>query len=152
MNVEWCRNMLLCITMQDGPHFCSKLNKCLLGSYRYVLQYSNQTCPRPKGFVISYLLFWPAFIWRIFFWKRKIQLVAFYKQSGWWKFEFSETHKFSVLELWNSFFSSATLFLEDSQLIFLLQKNCQIKKGQNNKYDITKTSGLVQRGLVSMGA
>ena len=41
-------------------------------------------------------------------------------------------------------FSSATLFLEGRPLIFFLKKNRQMKVGQNNKCDITKTPGLVQ--------
>ena len=42
-------------------------------------------------------------------------------------------------------FSSATLFLEGSQLNFSSPKKiCQIKAGQNNKWNITKTLALVQ--------
>ena len=49
------------------------------------------------------------------------------------------------LPLWTSLFSSVTLFLEGSMLNFLpLRKNHQMKAGQNNKYNITKTSGLTQ--------
>ena len=130
MNVERCRNMLLCTTMQDCPHFCSKSNWCLLGSYPYVLQYFNQTYTIPKGFVISYLLFWSAFTWQISFRRRKIQLAAFYKKSDWWKFVFSETQKFSLQITMFSFRTlEQLLFISHfvfSQLIFLLQKSGQI--------------------------
>ena len=40
-------------------------------------------------------------------------------------------------------FSSATLLLEGRTLDLSSQKKCQLKSEQNNKYDITKTSGLV---------
>ena len=45
----------------------------------------KQTC-RPGAFVISYLLFWPAFIWRIFFGEENFRWLLSKKQSGWWKF------------------------------------------------------------------
>jgi hypothetical protein len=41
-------------------------------------------------------------------------------------------------------FSSATLSLDDIQVNFSSPKKGQMKAGQNMKYDITKTSGLVQ--------
>jgi hypothetical protein len=44
-----------------------------------------------------------------------------------------------------SFFSSATLFLVGSAVnLSSPKKICQMKAGQNNKYDITKTLDLVQ--------
>jgi hypothetical protein len=48
------------------------------------------------------------------------------------------------LFLWTSLFSSAPLFLEGRMRNFSSQNKCQIKAGQSNKYDITKTSGLTQ--------
>ena len=41
-------------------------------------------------------------------------------------------------------FSSATLFLGGSILVFILEKKNLKKAGQINKYDITKASRLVQ--------
>ena len=44
---------------------------------------TKQTCTRPQEFAISSVLFWPPFIWRIF-WRRKIQLAAlsFYRSQN----------------------------------------------------------------------
>ena len=50
----------------------------------------------------------------------------------------------SVLVLWAIFLSSATLFLEGSAETIVSPKIRQTKAGQNNKYNITKTLGLVQ--------
>ena len=70
----------------------------------------RQTCIRPKVFVISYLLFWPALIWQIF-WEEKFKALP---------------PKNKVVDenlpLWTRFFSSATLFLEGSALNFSTPK------------------------------
>jgi hypothetical protein len=47
-------------------------------------------------------------------------------------------------------FSSVPLFLEGSLLNFSSHRIRQIKAGQNNKYDNTKTSGLVQVCIQAM--
>ena len=52
-----------------------------------------------------------------FFLEKKISAHWLPKKSGWWKFAFSEAHKFSRQIAMFSFF--ATLFLEDSQLNFI---------------------------------
>ena len=44
---------------------------------------------RHEEFVISYLLF-DLLSFDEFFWRRKIQLAAFWKPSAWWKFSFSD--------------------------------------------------------------
>ena len=50
----------------------------------------------------------------------------------------------SVLKLWTNSCSSGTLVLEGSTINFSSpKKNRQMQPGQNNKYDITKTSCLV---------
>ena len=49
------------------------------------------------------------------------------------------------LPLWTSFFLSPTLFfIRQCPEFFFYKKNRQMKAGQNNKYDITKTSGLLE--------
>ena len=62
------------------------------------------------------------------FWRRKTQLTAFWKESGWWKFATLE----QLLFINN-------IFLEGSTLNFSYTKkyNSQMKTGQNNKCDIT---------------
>ena len=56
----------------------------------------------------------------------------------------TKRHTDLVVKLKCLVFSSATLFLDGSKLIFLFQKNCLMKAGQNNKYDITKIWSLLQ--------
>ena len=111
-----------------------------------------QTCTRLQVFVISYLLFWPVFIWWIF-WKRKIQLKPGQNKKGQktvqldifsallilWRFylpsknkEADENLQFQrhtnyLIKLKCSVFSSATLFLEGSHLIFYNAKKNIIK-------------------------
>ena len=70
----------------------------------------TQTWVRSEVFAISYLLFW-QFSWE----------AAFYKQSDWWKFA-----------TWDQL-----LFI--SHFVFRRQcaESCEMKTGQNNKYDIT---------------
>ena len=64
----------------------------------------EQICTRPDAFVISYLLFWTAFIWWTFLgWKN--QLAAFLKQGGRWKFTFSEAPVFNEISMFNFFIS-----------------------------------------------
>jgi hypothetical protein len=53
-----------------------------------------------------------------------------------------QRHTNFVIKLQCSIFSSATLFLEGSQLNFSSPKK---KAGQNNRYDITKTLDLVEQ-------
>ena len=62
-----------------------------------------------------------------FFWRRKTQLAAFWKQSGGWKFAFPEKFAFSESlkfsrQITIFRFSSATLFLEGSMLNFSYPK------------------------------
>ena len=58
---------------------CSHLMTFLEKKIIYCL---NQTCKRLQIFVISYLLFWPAFIWR-FFGGRKVLLMSCLLKTEW---------------------------------------------------------------------
>jgi hypothetical protein len=54
----------------------------------------------------------------------------------------------------NANFHQPLCLLDGSQhlsRVLLIQKNCQIKAGQNNKYDVTMTSGLVQAWIQWVG-
>ena len=59
----------------------------------WVVKGQDQNCTRPEVFVISYLLFWPACIWR-FFWRKNYLDVCLLK-SGQWKVAFLEAQNFS---------------------------------------------------------
>ena len=85
---------------------------------------------------IIFVIFWPTFIQQIFLMPTK-------NKGAEEKTEHCNlTRKFACL--WKCKFASTTLFLEAASWIFLLQKIHQMKAGQNNKYDITKTWSLVQ--------
>ena len=102
----------------------------------------SQTCTRPKIFVISYLLFLPALIWQ-----KKIEKknsAGCQQQKDWWKFSFSEAYKCSVV------FINHFVFRRQCADFFFSQKMCQMKAGQNNKYDYNKTCTKIFQSILTL--
>ena len=85
-------------------------------------------------FNIIIFVIWPAFIWRIFL-EKKNSADCILKQSGWWKFAFSEAHKFSRQIVMFSLelpFISYSVFRRQLVEFFFSKKFHQMKAGQYN--------------------
>ena len=111
----------------------------------------SQTCKRLQVFMVSYLLDWPAFIWRFFFGKNKMAGCLLHKKAFlalfWAYIRQPDDHHLKNLEVIIEFFSPHLLVWTDAENTSETQHFCCVLQQKRIRKPAFQYSNLLRRYL-----